>query len=121
MYEFFCMMLLSKPTNSELVSRYADVTVESSNSSDRLATGYELKGRGSVVDKSKFYLSSKASGPALGTAQPLIQWVSGALSPGVKRPRRETDHSSSSSVEIRNGGDVFKEWSLIKRRDNFKF
>jgi len=30
------------------------------------------------------FLFSIASRPALGTSQPLIQWVAGALSPGVK-------------------------------------
>jgi hypothetical protein len=32
--------------------------------------------------------------------QPPIQWVPGTLSPGAKRPRREADHSPSTSVEI---------------------
>jgi len=31
--------------------------------------------------------------PALGSTHPPIQWVSGALSPGVKWSGRETDHS----------------------------
>jgi hypothetical protein len=34
--------------------------------------------------------------------QPPIQWVPGALSLGVKRPGRDDDHSSPSSVEVRN-------------------
>jgi hypothetical protein len=31
-----------------------------------------------------------------------IEWVPGALSLGVKRPKREADHSHSSSAEDRN-------------------
>jgi hypothetical protein len=31
-----------------------------------------------------------------------IQWVLGAISPGVKRPGREADHSHPSSSEVRN-------------------
>jgi len=30
------------------------------------------------------------------------QWIPGALSPGVKRPGREADHSPSSSAEMKN-------------------
>jgi len=43
-----------------------------------------------------------ASGPALGPTWTPIQWVTGALSLGVKWPVREADHSLSSSVEIKN-------------------
>jgi hypothetical protein len=39
---------------------------------------------------------------ALGPTQPPIQWVSGALSLGVKRPGREADHSPPSSAEVKN-------------------
>jgi hypothetical protein len=47
------------------------------------------------------FLFATASGAALGPAQPPIQWVPGALSLGVKRPGRETDHSLPSSVEVK--------------------
>jgi hypothetical protein len=46
------------------------------------------------------------SWPALGPAQPPIQWVPGTLSRGVKRPEREADHSPPSSAEFVNGGDI---------------
>jgi hypothetical protein len=36
---------------------------------------------------------------ALVPTQPPIQWVSGALSLGVKRPGREADHSPPSSAK----------------------
>jgi hypothetical protein len=41
-----------------------------------------------------------ASRPVLGTTQPPIQWVSGALSLGVKRPGREADVSPLSNAEV---------------------
>jgi hypothetical protein len=39
--------------------------------------------------------------PALGPIQPPIQWVSGVLLPGIKRPGRETDHSPPASAEVK--------------------
>jgi hypothetical protein len=42
-----------------------------------------------------------SSRPALGSTQPPIQWVPGALSPGVKRPRREADHSPAASAKVK--------------------
>jgi hypothetical protein len=41
-----------------------------------------------------------------GSTQPSILWVPGALSPGIKRPERETDHSLPSSAEVKNGGAI---------------
>jgi len=48
------------------------------------------------------YLSGTASRAALGPIQPPFQWVSGFLSPGLKRPRRKADHSPPSGAEIKN-------------------
>jgi hypothetical protein len=47
-----------------------------------------------------------ASRLALRPTQPPIQWVPGALSLGVKRPRREANHSPLSSTEVKNGGAI---------------
>jgi hypothetical protein len=47
------------------------------------------------------YLFTTASSPALGPTQPPIQWVTGDLSPAVKRPEREADHSPPSSAEVK--------------------
>jgi len=41
-----------------------------------------------------------ASRPALGPTQPPIQWVSRAITPGVKRPGREADHTPPSNAEV---------------------
>jgi hypothetical protein len=65
----------------------------------------------------------------LGPTQPHIQWLAGAISPGVKRPGREADHSSPSSAEVKNGGAIpplppMSSWhsaKLIKHRENFTF
>jgi hypothetical protein len=42
-----------------------------------------------------------SSSLALGSTQPLIQWVPGALSPGVKQPGREADHSPPASAAVK--------------------
>jgi hypothetical protein len=34
------------------------------------------------------------------------QWIQRAISPEVKRPTREADHSSPSSAEVKNGGAI---------------
>jgi hypothetical protein len=39
------------------------------------------------------FLSSTAFRPTLGSTQPPIQWVPGAVSPWVERQGREADHS----------------------------
>jgi hypothetical protein len=62
-----------------------------------------------------------ASRTALGPNQLPIQWVPGANSPGIKRPRREAQHSPPSSVELGMTRiipplpqHVFTAWSLVK-------
>jgi hypothetical protein len=45
------------------------------------------------------FLFATAYRPALGPTQPRIQW---ALSPTVKRPGREADHSPPSSAAVKN-------------------
>jgi len=51
------------------------------------------------------FLFTTASRPVLGPTQPPTQWVAETLSPSVKRPGREADHSPPSSA------DVTKAWS----------
>jgi hypothetical protein len=47
------------------------------------------------------FLFSSSSRLALESTQPPIQWVLGALSPGVKWPRREADHSPPTRAEVK--------------------
>jgi hypothetical protein len=68
-----------------------------------IATGCILDGRGSIPGRSKIFLFSVASRPALRPTQPPIQWVPGALSPRVKRSGRGADHSPPPSAEVSNG------------------
>jgi hypothetical protein len=42
------------------------------------------------------------SGSALGPSRPHVQWAPGVLSPGVKRPGREGDHSFHPNAEVKN-------------------
>jgi hypothetical protein len=51
-------------------------------------------------------LLSIASTLAMGPTQPPIQWLPGAVSPGVNRQGREADNSRPSSVEVKNGRAV---------------
>jgi hypothetical protein len=60
---------------------------------------------GSFPCRGKRYLFTKTSRLALGCTQYTFQWVLGALSPGIKRPGREVDHSFTSSDKVKN------EWS----------
>jgi hypothetical protein len=48
------------------------------------------------------YVFDTTSRPALELTQPSIQWVPGVLSPELKWPYREADHSPLSSAEVKN-------------------
>jgi hypothetical protein len=50
----------------------------------------------------EIYLFSNMSEPALRTTQPPIQWVSWAVSLGVKQSGREADHSLPCDAEVKN-------------------
>jgi hypothetical protein len=79
--------------------------------------------------KVKNFLFSTSSRPTLGPTQPPIQWVLGALSPGLKKPGREADHLPPTRVEVKQHGSIHplphtSSWSsakLVKHRDNFAF
>jgi hypothetical protein len=53
------------------------------------------------------FLLTTASRTALGPTQPPIQLVPGALSLGVKRPRREADHLPPSSAEVKECVELY--------------
>jgi hypothetical protein len=66
------------------------------------ATGYGLDGGGvGVRVPVGARIFSMSSRPALGPTQRPIQWVPGALSPGVKRQGREADDSQPTSAEVK--------------------
>jgi hypothetical protein len=69
-------------------SRYSDWL-------DSLGVGVQVLG-------GKIFLLSTSSRPVLEPTQLPIQGVPGALSPAVKRPGREADHSPPSSAEVKN-------------------
>jgi hypothetical protein len=50
------------------------------------------------VNNFQFFISSR---PALEPTQPSVQWVAGALPPGIKRPVREAGHSPLISAKVK--------------------
>jgi hypothetical protein len=67
------------------------------------------------------FLFTTASRKAPGPTQPPIQWAPGALSPGVKRPGRDTDHSPPFNAEVKNASSytstpqyAFMAWCSVK-------
>jgi hypothetical protein len=73
------------------------------------------------------FLFTTASRLALGPTKPPLQWVPGDLSKGVKRPRREADHSPS-SAEVKNEWSytstpqyTFMAWCSVKAQGQLYF
>jgi hypothetical protein len=78
----------------------------------------------------EIFLFTTASRTALEPTEPPIQWVPWALSLGVKRPGRETNHSPPSSAEVKECVELYLHYpirlhgvvlSQQKHRDNFTF
>jgi hypothetical protein len=67
---------------------------------DCLRTG-RLRSRSSSTGWVKNIVSSTSSRPVLGPSQLSRQWASGSLSPGIKLPGREADHSPPTSAEVK--------------------
>jgi hypothetical protein len=71
----------------------------------------------------RYFLFVTASRQALRPTQLLTQWTPRALTSGVKRPERETDHSPLFSAEVKNASSftpfphyAFMVWCFIKHR-----
>jgi hypothetical protein len=70
-----------------------------------ISTGYGAgRSRFDSLEGRKFFYSPQRSHCPWGPWS--LRLVLGAVSLGVKRPRREADHSSPSSAEVKNGGDI---------------
>jgi hypothetical protein len=65
-----------------------------------------MNGPGSTPGRSKMSLYSTASRPSLEPTQLPMECVLEALSPGIKRPWREADHSPPSSAGVKNEGAI---------------
>jgi hypothetical protein len=73
-----------------------------------IATGYGLDDRGVEIRVPVgSRILSMLSRPALGSTQPPVQSVPGALFPGVIRQGREADHSPSASSEVKKNVDLY--------------
>jgi hypothetical protein len=48
------------------------------------------------------FLPTEVSKPDLGSNQPPVLWISGGLSPGLKQPRHDSDHTLASSTKVMN-------------------
>jgi hypothetical protein len=57
--------------------------------------------RSSGPGRVKIFVFPTSSRPVLGSTQPPILCVSGAFSPGVKQPGRESDHSPPVSADVK--------------------
>jgi hypothetical protein len=71
--------------------------------------------RGSIPGKGKRFCLLHSSKPTLGPTQCPVQWVPGALSPGVNWPWREADHSPPSSDEVKNSGTILPLAAMCSR------
>jgi hypothetical protein len=107
----------------------SQVLSKSRDSSVGIALGYGLHDRGVLGFHFRrglgIFLFTTVSRTAQGPTRPPIQWILEALSPGVKRPGREADHSPPTSARSRMHGAIppsqylFMTWCLVKHRDNF--
>jgi hypothetical protein len=69
-----------------------------------IAMSYGLDDRSSISGRSKIFLFSTVSRPALRPIKPPIQWMPVVLSPGIKGQEPEADHSPPSTAKVKNGG-----------------
>jgi hypothetical protein len=77
--------------------------IRSRDGSVGITLGYGLDDRGLEPRQGLgIFLFTTVSRPPLRPTQPHVQWVPWAIPLGVKRPERETDHSSPSSAEVKN-------------------
>jgi hypothetical protein len=99
-----CVIVISKSRESGCIIFLCVYLLKRSRGSVvGIATGYGLDDWGvGVRVPAGPRIFSTSSRLVVGSTQPLIQWVPGALSPRVKRSRREADHSPPTSAEGKN-------------------
>jgi len=74
----------------------------------RLTTGWTIGLAGFEFRRGlKIFHSDTVSRLVLGPTQPPIQWVTEALSLGVKRPGHEADHSPPFSAEVKECVELY--------------
>jgi hypothetical protein len=76
-------------------------SIKSRDSAVCIANGYGLDDQGVESRWENNFHFSMSSKSALRPTQLPIQWVRGALSPGVKWPGRKSDHSPPTSAEVK--------------------
>jgi hypothetical protein len=69
-----------------------------------LVMGYGLDGLCSIPSSARFFSSPQCPGRLWGLTQPPVQWVLGALSPGVKHQECEANHSPPANAKDKKGG-----------------
>jgi hypothetical protein len=79
---------------------------ESQNRSVGIATACGLDGLGLNPNSERLFSSPQRSRPSVGPAQPPIQWIPRALSPGLMPQGLEVDHSPASIAEVKNDGAI---------------
>jgi hypothetical protein len=97
--EFHCLHIKVKPLSQSFVTMWEEqhllkckyfkfwfiyLIFYELSSSFSIVSDYGLDGQGSIPDGQRIFPLTSASRPALGPNQPPVQWVPGALSPGVK-------------------------------------
>jgi hypothetical protein len=97
----FCCVLVSKTTLAQ-----STFTMVVQSLYDCLLAG-RPRSRSSSPGRVKNFLFSTSSRSALGSTQPLIQLVPGALSPWVKRQGHEAFKSPPASAEVKKCGSIY--------------
>jgi hypothetical protein len=94
--------LIKFATKLRAVHKHSCIFLLSAKNWNRYSDGLDDRGVGVLVPVgARIFFFSTSCRPPLGSTQPPIQWVPWALSPGVKRPGREADHSPPASAEVK--------------------
>lgn len=95
--QYVCISSIFCVSEGNLVSLYSTYKLESIVS----RVSRQPRNHGSIPIGCRRCLFSKVLRSPLGPRQPPNEWVPGALSPGVKCPECESDHSPLRSTEVK--------------------